>query len=54
VAEVINDPGNAKAVADVRAGKLAAMGRLVGEVMKRSAGKADAQAVRQHVTKELS
>jgi len=40
------DPANAKALADLRAGKSAAIGRLVGDVVKRSAGKADAKAAR--------
>jgi len=35
-----------KAADDVRSGKDAAIGRLVGEVMKRSGGSADATAVR--------
>ncbi|MFN9993116.1 MAG: Asp-tRNA(Asn)/Glu-tRNA(Gln) amidotransferase subunit GatB [Phycisphaerales bacterium] len=37
---------NEKAVEDVRAGKLQAAGRLVGEVMKLAGGKADAKSVR--------
>jgi aspartyl-tRNA(Asn)/glutamyl-tRNA(Gln) amidotransferase subunit B len=45
-AQVLEDPANAAAVADVRAGKDAAVGRLVGDAMKRSAGRADAKAVR--------
>ncbi len=45
--QVIDNPANAKAVADVRSGKDAAIGRLVGEVMKLSGGKADAKAVRE-------
>jgi aspartyl-tRNA(Asn)/glutamyl-tRNA(Gln) amidotransferase subunit B len=36
-----------QAAADYRAGKQAALGRLVGEVMKRSGGKADAKAARE-------
>jgi aspartyl-tRNA(Asn)/glutamyl-tRNA(Gln) amidotransferase subunit B len=35
-----------QAADDVRGGKDAAIGRLVGEVMKRSGGSADASAVR--------
>ena len=35
-----------QAAEDVRGGKDAAIGRLVGEVMKRSGGSADASAVR--------
>ena len=43
---VLADPALAKAVADVKSGKDAAVGRLVGEVMKRSGGKADAASAR--------
>ena len=42
-----------KAAEDVRAGKLAAVGRLVGEAMKQSGGKADAAAVRERLLKAL-
>jgi aspartyl-tRNA(Asn)/glutamyl-tRNA(Gln) amidotransferase subunit B len=44
---VIDNPANEKAVADVRAGKDAAIGRLVGEAMKAAAGKGDAKALRE-------
>jgi aspartyl-tRNA(Asn)/glutamyl-tRNA(Gln) amidotransferase subunit B len=44
---------NAKVAADVRAGKLAAAGRLVGEVMKLSGGQADAKAVRERIVARL-
>ena len=38
-----------QAVADYRAGKAAALGRLVGQVMKQSRGKADAKAARERL-----
>ncbi len=43
-----------KAAADVRAGKQAAIGRLVGEVMKRSQGRADAAAARGRLLEKLT
>jgi aspartyl-tRNA(Asn)/glutamyl-tRNA(Gln) amidotransferase subunit B len=42
-----------KAADDVRAGKLAAAGRLVGVAMKLSGGKADPAAVKAEVLKQL-
>ncbi len=42
-----------QAVADYRAGKAAALGRLVGAVMKASAGKADARAAREKLIERL-
>jgi len=53
VQAVIDDPANAKAVADVRAGKDVAIGRLVGAVMKLSAGKADAAAAKEKLAAKL-
>ena len=44
---------NAQAAADVRAGKTAAMGRIVGAVMKASGGTADAAAARERVLSKL-
>lgn len=44
---------NAQAAADVRAGKAAAVGRLVGEVMKLGGGKVDAKEVRAVLLKKL-
>ena len=44
---------NDKVAADVRAGKAAAIGRLVGEVMKLAGGKADAKTVRESLAKKL-
>jgi aspartyl-tRNA(Asn)/glutamyl-tRNA(Gln) amidotransferase subunit B len=45
---------NEKVAADVRGGKVAAAGRLVGEVMKLAGGAADAKAVREMILKKLS
>lgn len=50
---VIDDPANEKTVADVRGGKEAAVGRLVGGVMKLSGGKADAKAAREKLLELL-
>ncbi len=50
---VIDDPANAKVVEDVRGGKEAAVGRLVGGVMKVSGGKADAKAVKEKLIELL-
>jgi len=45
---------NPKVVEDVKAGKVAAAGRLVGEVMKLAAGKADAKTVRETILAKLA
>lgn len=45
--------GNAQAATDVRGGKMQAIGRLVGEVMKLSGGNADAKAVRERLLSRL-
>jgi len=42
-----------QAAADFAAGKDAALGRLIGEVMKQSAGRADAKAVREKLSERL-
>ncbi|MBM4113822.1 MAG: Asp-tRNA(Asn)/Glu-tRNA(Gln) amidotransferase GatCAB subunit B, partial [Phycisphaerae bacterium] len=42
-----------QAAADVASGKMAAIGRLVGHVMKLSGGKADAKAVNEKLTAKL-
>ena len=52
IAQVIE--ANPAAAQDVRAGKLQAAGRLVGEVMKLAAGKADAKTVREALLKALA
>lgn len=44
---------NEKVAADVRAGKVAAVGRLVGEAMKLSGGKADAKVIRERLLEKL-
>ena len=44
---------NAPAVTDYRAGKTAALNALVGEVMKRTQGRANANQVQQHLCAEL-
>lgn len=41
VDEVLNDPGSTKAIADIKAGNEKAAGFLVGQIMKRSQGKAN-------------
>ncbi|MCA9310181.1 MAG: Asp-tRNA(Asn)/Glu-tRNA(Gln) amidotransferase subunit GatB [Phycisphaerales bacterium] len=51
---IIADPAHAQAVADVRAGKMAAVGRLIGGVMALSAGQADARAVRELLLAKLN
>ena len=37
----MNDPSSASSIADIKAGKDKAIGYLVGQVMKRSRGKAN-------------
>jgi aspartyl-tRNA(Asn)/glutamyl-tRNA(Gln) amidotransferase subunit B len=44
---------NAQSADDVRAGKLQALGRLVGAAMKNSAGQGDAQAIRKTLLEML-
>ena len=41
VDEVLADPASASSIADIKAGKEKAIGFLVGQVMKRSQGKAN-------------
>ena len=41
VEEVLVDPASAKAVADIKAGNDKAIGFLVGQIMKKSQGKAN-------------
>lgn len=41
VDEVMNDPASATSIADIRAGKDKAIGYLVGQIMKKSAGRAN-------------
>ncbi|MFG0292447.1 MAG: Asp-tRNA(Asn)/Glu-tRNA(Gln) amidotransferase subunit GatB [Phycisphaerales bacterium JB050] len=51
--EALADPANASSVADVKSGKPQAIGRLIGSVMGKSGGKADAKAVRGILLKKL-
>lgn len=44
---------NAQAAADVKAGKLAAVGRLVGAAMKHSGGSGDAKTLREAILARL-
>lgn len=53
VDDVLADPANAKAVADVQAGELKVLGFLVGQVMKRSQGKANPGLASQVLQKRL-
>ena len=52
--EALADPANAASVADMMAGKQQAIGRLIGSVMQRSGGQADAKAVREILLSKLS
>ncbi len=54
VDEVLSDPASAKAVADVKAGNDRVIGFLVGQVMKKSQGKANPALVNQLIKKQLS
>lgn len=51
IKEVLADPANAKAAADVKAGETKAIGFLVGQVMKASKGKANPGVVNQLIRK---
>jgi aspartyl-tRNA(Asn)/glutamyl-tRNA(Gln) amidotransferase subunit B len=53
IEQVIADPANEKTVADVRGGKDAAVGRLIGNVMKLSRGQANPQLVREKLITTL-
>jgi len=54
VDEVIADPANEKVVEDIRGGKASAIGRLIGGVMKKSGGTADAKAVQRMLKEKLT
>lgn len=54
IREVLAEPANAKAAADVKAGEMKAIGFLVGQVMKASKGKANPGAVSELVRKILA
>ena len=51
--EVLADPRNEKTIADLRGGKAAAIGALMGAVMKKSGGKANPQTVTPLIRKKL-
>jgi aspartyl-tRNA(Asn)/glutamyl-tRNA(Gln) amidotransferase subunit B len=51
VNEVLADPASAQSIADIKAGQDKAIGYLVGQIMKRSAGKAN-PALAQHLIKK--
>lgn len=53
VAEVIADPGSAKAVDDLKQGNEKVIGFLVGQVMKRSQGKANPAMAQAEIRKQL-
>ncbi len=53
VAQVLADPANAKAVADVAAGEMKAIGFLVGQVMKVSQGKANPGLAQQIIKQQI-
>ncbi|MFZ3009871.1 MAG: Asp-tRNA(Asn)/Glu-tRNA(Gln) amidotransferase subunit GatB [Candidatus Microsaccharimonas sp.] len=53
VDEVLNDPASAQSVADIKAGQDRAIGFLVGQVMKKSAGKANPGLAQQLIRKKL-
>lgn len=53
VDEVLADPASAQSVADIKAGQEKAIGFLVGQVMKRSAGKANPALAQQLIRKQL-
>ncbi len=54
VDDVLNDPAHVQAVNDVREGQDKAIGFLVGQVMKRSAGKANPGMAQQMIKEKLS
>ncbi len=51
--DVLNDPAYAKAIADIRAGEQKILGFLVGQVMKRSQGKANPSLANQVLKQRL-
>jgi len=53
VDEVLNDPASAQSVADIRDGQDKAIGFLVGQVMKKSAGKANPGLAQQLIRKKI-
>lgn len=53
VAEVLADPASVKSIEDIKAGQEKAIGFLVGQVMKRSQGKANPAMAQQLIRKKL-
>jgi hypothetical protein len=53
VAEVLADPASAKSVEDIKAGQEKAIGFLVGQVMKRSQGKANPAMAQRAIRKQI-
>ncbi len=53
VDEVLNDPASAQSIKDIKAGQEKAIGFLVGQVMKRSQGKANPAMAQQAIRKKL-
>lgn len=53
VAEVLSDPASAKSIEDIKAGQDKAIGFLVGQVMKKSQGKANPAMAQQAIRKKL-
>ena len=54
VKEVLNDPTSAQSVADIKAGQDKAIGFLVGQVMKKSQGKANPALAQKLIRQELA
>lgn len=54
VVEVLEDPSSAQSVADIRAGQEKAIGFLVGQVMKKSQGKANPALAQKLIRSELN
>ena len=53
VDEVLADPASAQSVADIKAGQDKAIGYLVGQIMKKSQGKANPALAQQLIRKVL-
>lgn len=53
VAEILANPANQKAAADIKNGEMRAIGFLVGQVMKASQGKANPAAAQELIRKQL-
>lgn len=53
VAEVLSDPASAKSIEDIKAGQDKAIGFLVGQVMKKSQGKANPAMAQQAIRKKI-